>query len=1521
MKLRITLIGYTEDHQQDAGHTDVTLTADVTATVGEIARSLSRAGAGNQKLASIALTHKAPLTLRVHYPDRKPLILDHDDTLQNSGLQSGATVEPVLDAAPGEGERVRTPVAQVTILSGTQKGVTFSAVYGDNTIGSDRSNRIEILDAGVARSHAVLRINEHGAELEDLGSEAGTKLVAVNGQRTSQVRVGRTKLSTKTVAVLGATPISIELIARPAPDPIRYGSVLNLQSPVVDPVYQPDPTELPAPPEDPAPPRFPLVAMAAPIMMGGVLYMATRSMLSIIFVCLSPLIMIGTWLDGKINRRRQMKKQRAEFVRNLEAATNDLTRNQETEREARNRESKPARELLSHPTSGALELWSRRPEHRSFLELRLGVGDLRSRKEVKLPSRGKIPAESWKQIEDLHARFTHVTAVPVIERLDLCGSLGVAGESRLSAPVIRSLLVQLFALQSPADLVFTAFANHEQANGEWSWLKWVPHVDSVFSPVSVPHLVVDERSASTLLAALEGLISQRGGGEPSPLSRLKDSAADASERAKPVTERPPHPSVVVLVLDDTHIDRSRLVGLAEDGADVGVHVIWGAAHISAIPAACRTVVDVGAEQPIVHFVRQGEQVVVAADTVDHRQADSFGRALAPVVDAGARVLDETDFPRSVSLSQVLPGDILDTGEVVARRWLATDSIVSRWTEGEEREPGRLAAVIGLGSEGPVEVDLRAHGPHALVGGTTGSGKSEFLQTWIMSLAASYSPDRLTFLLVDYKGGAAFADCERLPHTVGLVTDLNQHLVRRALTSLRAELRYREELLAEKSAKDLVALERRGDPEAPPNLMIVVDEFAALVGEVPEFVDGVVDVAQRGRSLGIHLVLATQRPAGVIKDNLRANTNLRVGLRMADEADSADVIGAKDAAHFSPDVPGRAVFKIGAGRLTHFQTAYLGGRSEEQAHQEVVEIHDLSYGEQAAWTLRQEEREARVSGVKPKRDIERLAANIQQAANAARIEAPRKPWVDQLPSLLPLSSLPEASTAKRGWNVPLGMIDEPQAQTQSPFAVNLQEVGGIVLFGGAGTGKSTSLASSALAFAEADVRTQIYGIDAGGGRLRELLSYLPNTGDVIPNGDRDRVIRLLDMVKRTIDERADVRTKDVAPLLLIVDGLAAFRDTYGNAVSGVEPFADLVEIASSGRAAGVHVLIGAERSNALAANLAASFSERLSLRLPSEMDYNTLDVPRGVLEEAGPGRAIRIGSEEELQFALPGESAEPDDVDRSFAEAGTRLSERGARTPRPVPEVPEDVRRSEIEHRAGSPAFAIDTVHLQPVSVPSSGFMLVTGPAGSGRTTAIRSLIETFTEQRAGRVEQLDTVLISPHRSELRDHPFFSAVLDTQDERDDLLPALTLGLGGRSTVKMTTAVIGAPQLESEPEPDHRPFPSPGRRGIVVIEDIGGFDGSGNERELASLMKLLRRRDDIITVIEGENATLSVNWDLSAPLKGARWALALRPDANDVPSILNSSFAHARRREFPPGRGLLLESGSVIGVQVARAARDE
>src|SRR5204863_2486589 len=223
------------------------------------------------------------------------------------------------------------------------------------------------------------------------------------------------------------------------------------------------------------------------------------------------------------------------------------------------------------------------------------------------------------------------------------------------------------------------------------------------------------------------------------------------------------------------------------------------------------------------------------------------------------------------------------------------------------------------------------GPHALIAGTTGSGKSELLRTLIASLAMTVDPERLNFVLVDYKGGSAFADCAALPHTVGLVTDLDEHLGQRALRSLDAEIRRREHVLRRAGVADLGQYRRaEAASDGPlPRLVVVIDEFATLRSELPEFVDALVGVAQRGRSLGIHLVLATQRPHGSVSDNVRANTNIRIALRVQDAADSQDVIDGPGAAEIDRRRPGFAYCRLGHGEMVAFQAALANRKSSRR----------------------------------------------------------------------------------------------------------------------------------------------------------------------------------------------------------------------------------------------------------------------------------------------------------------------------------------------------------------------------------------------------------------------------------------------------------------------------------------------------------------------------------------------------------------------------------------------------------------
>ena len=318
--------------------------------------------------------------------------------------------------------------------------------------------------------------------------------------------------------------------------------------------------------------------------------------------------------------------------------------------------------------------------------------------------------------------------------------------------------------------------------------------------------------------------------------------------------------------------------------------------------------------------------------------------------------------------------------------------------------GELIAHFAADSAAPHPIDLVADGPHAIVGGTTGTGKSELLISWVLSLAHTYPPEQVTFLLADFKGGSSFAALGQLPHVVGIITDLDTHVAVRAIESLRAEVRLREALLAECGVRHIDEL---APPNTLPRLVIVVDEFAVVMNDFPELAALFEDVAARGRSLGIHLILCTQRPAGVVRDTIAANCTLRLSLRVNNPADSISVVGVRDAAELPKDPPGRCVVSSGEQPKT-------------------VQIALSTGADSATVTMR----------------------NI--AARSATAEKVRRPWCDPLPDII--TSIPAAARGQ----ITLGIADHPETQNQPAARYDPAVDGNLLIIGSHHSGKSTLL---------------------------------------------------------------------------------------------------------------------------------------------------------------------------------------------------------------------------------------------------------------------------------------------------------------------------------------------------------------------------------------------------------------------------------------------------------------------------------
>lgn len=1452
MKIKVTL-------ERPPGDIDLVLTADADATVGEVADAL----AARDPLRPAPADSGSTLT--VIGADRTTL--DPGLALTDSGIRSGVRIA-ISPASVRYPHQAAQPVAVITVINGPDRGQRLPLGAGNHTVGRSTDCDLRLTDTLVSRRHLRVFLAPGSAEILDLGS--------ANGLLLSEEPVARSSWHPGERLRLGDTVLGIEFTMQAGGEARAATPEFN-RSPVVTASYPGETLACPELPEIQHHQRFPVLSMLAPIALGGALYALTRSVASLLFVALSPLMMLANLVESRWAAARGTRGSMAELRQELDAL-DDAARTAHTgEWHARNAEHPRIVDCLAAAGHQAPLLWSRRPGGPRFLDVRVGAATLPSRLSFDRPrDRHAVPA-ARAALDDLVGRYRTIDDVPAALSLTAHGCIGIAGDLAAAPDVARAAICQLTVLHSPAEVVLAAFCGPRSWR-DWEWLKWLPHVSSAHSPLSGPHLVMGAEAAA-LLGQLEDLTRAPGGQQP-------------DGHGSPVR-------VVVLIDSATTADRARLVELSRTGPAAGIHCIWLAPRAEDLPAACTAYVNVhGNRSATIGDSLAGNSTSgISAETVDRGTALSFSRTMSPLIDAGAVLADDSDLPRAVSWLELHGPRLASDPAAVIERWQESRSILTGPAAGSpgRRRPGTLRAVVGQAAGELHALDLRLHGPHALLGGTTGAGKSELLQTWILAMAAAHSPQRVNFLLVDYKGGSAFSDCVKLPHTVGLVTDLNPHLVKRALTSLGAELTYREHLFGQKKVKDLEELEKTDDPGAPPSLVIVVDEFAALVQEVPEFVNGVVNVAQRGRSLGLHLVLATQRPAGVIKDNLRANTNLRLALRMADEADSVDVLGSAEAAHIDPELPGRAVSKTGPGRLVPFQAAYVGGWTTSAQRHADVSIEELTVGEGCLW--RSPEPVTMTAHADPgATDSARITDTIRRASALAELPAPRRPWLDELAAVYDLSRLP---TTRRDDQLVFGVVDEPAQQRQVPAVFYPDRDGNVAIFGTGGSGKSTALRSFAIA-AALTVRggpCQVYGLDFSSHGLG-MLAELPHVGSIIPGDERDRVNRLLRTLMTTLDERARryaaatagtiteyrriAGQPDEPRILLLLDGFSTFRQQY-ETLDGGKWFDAFTTLAADGRPAGIHVLLTAERPGALSSRLSSAIPRRLTLRLADENEYAIAGAGQGVLTpDSPPGRAVM--SHAELHVAVLGGSADITAQSRAITRLAATMRRQQVPAAPAIKQLPTLVRLSELPATAdGRPTVGIADHNLSAVGFRPEGVFLISGPPGSGRTTAVATLVTALARASPATAP----VFVGGRRS----------------------PLVALGAWQQVATNPDEIAEAAAKLERAAREDDA-----GHRFAVVIEGVADFLGGPADMPLTSLIKTLASHGHLV-IAEAETSAMGHSWPLLNAAKSTRSGLALQPEQTDGVLVYKTEFPKSRRSEFPAGRGLLVESGRVTLAQIA------
>ncbi len=1293
--------------------------------------------------------------------------------------------------------------------------------------------------------------------------------------------------------------------------------------------------ELPKPPtRNTPPPGAGWLSLFMPLFMIGIIFAiyifvnhASGSQLTFllpmaVFAVMSPL---GNMLSLRQRGRAAQRQNRLQERRYRKVLNRLRARLQQLQ------EEQLRAALLTDPVPTDLEqrivernqLWERRPEDEDFLSVRVGRGSRPFSATITVPEVDATDTLA-KEVLGLKEQFRIVEEMPCCIALPKVKSLGITGRRQDVAALTREMICQLTTLHSPEDVrILGIYPASQQA--DWDWLRDLPHTLPLKGWKRERLTAVGEDDANTLLNFMLEELSQRA-------SKNAETGASNVSPLQPMAL----PHLVVVVHDYVEVRKHpALTHAFKLGEQLGVSVIYLVAQQQAIPSECRGIVSLQ-EDGTLSYAAIGTSSTnlqnVTADLVELELAMRISRSMSTV-----QIVhdddDAADLPTSVRLLDLL--DLAYVDQFDPEKW---------WGNGSAPRFGRLRVPIGMGAQGPIWLDLseNVHGPHGIIAGTTGAGKSELLQSLIVGLALTHHPHLVNFVLVDFKGGAAFKPFEKIPHTVGMVTDLSGKLTERALLALKSELRRREHVLSQANAKKIAEYQamRLQNPQAYeplPNLFIVIDEFAELAKEHPAFMEGLVSVVQKGRSLGVHLILATQKPTGSVNANIWSNLKFRICLRVASLQDSRDMLGRSEAALLPSTIPGRAYFQIGSEVFELFQGARISMRARA-LNEAVVVARQKNIG----------------AGEVTDMDVLMGALEPYQMTLGPTLF---KPWPAPLPARVALNDIyrqvnqfyaiaPGSKQPPYGWlTVPVGLLDLPIEQRQEPWLLDLPRNGGHVLIAGAsGTGKSVFLRTLITSFVRTHAPSQLhlYLIDFGGQALR-VFEGLPHVGGVFGEGDNEYILRLLRKLQGMIDERKqfcmqhqlddflayqrrrleDANLGDLPAVVLVIDKFLEFKQAHDKEME------QLVTIARHGRTYGVYLVLTADRPVSVPTQLMSLIELRIGLRLLETTDSLILlgKYEAAHIESALPGRGYKRSKQlEEVQIALPTVGEDDDEQTRlleemvaTFVKVGRIPASMHAPAIRLLPEyvrcdyfLMDAVSSMPGKGRAVRPhtntlqiRLGIEDFSLRPIALDLNAdtpHVVVAGGPGSGRTNVLHTILFMLAtpENRQAQVTMVDL-----RRSSrlLRRLPCIHMYADTEERLAEAVEALKKELRAR-VIHLhdelerlrddTDAVIGA-QLA--------PL-------VLIIDDYDQLS-TLTKNPLNDLKEFLLKARDLRfhLIIAGPPNDLMRGDPLLQQARASRVGVILGGDPADQ-QVLGVRFT-----DQPVGRGYLVKRNQKYLVQVA------
>ncbi|MFD3507559.1 type VII secretion protein EccCa [Nocardia sp. NPDC058666] len=1315
-------------------------------------------------------------------------------------------------------------------------------------------------------------------------------------------------------------------------------------------------TALNAPPEIPRAVPAPLLSKLMPVVMIvaliGMLFIFARmgrSMLSNPMMLMFPMMMVMSMAGMMMGQRggsgksaAELNEERKDYFRYLD----------QTRREVRRTGAKQLEALVwSHPAPdelpsiiGSLRMWERRPNDPDFGHVRVGIGTHRLATKLARPETG--PVEDLEPVSTVALRrfvrsHSVVHHLPTAISLRAFPAINIEGSAESTHMLVRGMLMELCAFHGP-DHVAVAIICADPDSEEWSWAKWLPHLQH--------RTEVDGMGMARMMYG--------------SLGELETTLADdLLERGRFMRNAPPTKDRLhlVVVIDDGYVNGSeRLV--SESGLD-SVTVIDLAASASGLGAR-RGLQLVASEGEVLAKSANGAEKFATADQVSIAEAAAFARGLgryrlataAQIVSLG----DSSSTTADPGLMALLK--IPDAAQIEASRV---------WRPRVKRE--RLRVPIGVTPDGsPVDIDIKESaehgmGPHGLCIGATGSGKSEFLRTLVLSMVTTHSPDQLNLVLVDFKGGATFLGLDPLPHVSAVITNLEEELslVDRMRDALAGELNRRQELLRE--AGNFVNVTAYEEARAAgvaldplPALFIVVDEFSELLAQKPDFADLFVMIGRLGRSLAVHLLLASQRLEENKLRGLDTHLSYRIGLRTFSANESRAVLGITDAYHL-PGVPGAGYLKSDASDPLRFNASYVSGpyvapRATRQADgRAVIETPPRLFTAAPVEVLTAPEPEVRADpldllpppppvGEEGVPDsllqvvVKRLTGHGRPAHEVWLPPLVESPTVDML---LPDPAWQSPVNRHGQLWMPIGIIDKPYEQRRDVMTIDLSGAQGhVAVVGGPQSGKSTTLRTIIMSAAATHTpeQVQFYCLDFGGGSMAGL-NGLPHVGSIARGTDVDRVRRTVAELSTLLRQReeqfaqlgiesmADYRRRKVAaqaqgrtddPILadqfgdafLVIDNWMVIRDDYDDLV------APIAVIAQQGLSRGIHLILGANAWREIRANIKDQIGTRIELRLgdPGDSELGrrvAVNVPVN-----RPGRGL-TPDQLHMLIALPRMDSDtnPENLSEGVATSREQMAALyGERRAPGVRMLPESLPREQVLREASARGIVqgptrvvvgINEADLQPVVLDfgAEPHFMAFSDVECGKTTLLRTIIRGITDNSTS--ETARVILIDYRRTLL-------GTIEGDQLAGYSTSSQTCGPMLKEVAEFLAKRIPGSDITPRQLRERNWWSGP--EIYIVVDDYDMVTTGGFTDPLAPLLELLPQARDIGLHLVITRQMGGVSRALYAGLLGSLKNLSVSTLVMSGSKDEGKLVGDVRPMTLPPGRGVLWSRAGQKMVQI-------